>query len=88
MTTNPAVNSDCILQFYRHLYSEDGFQHPSLDVVEFSRIFEENVEWLERPFEEEEAFGVIQHFNSNKAPGPDGYSMGFSNLYGVSSSLT
>lgn len=56
MTTNPAVISNCILQFYHRLYSEDGFQHPSLDVEEFSRTFEENVEWLERLFKEEEVF--------------------------------
>ena len=50
---------------------------PVLDDVEFSRISEEDAIWLERPFDEEVVFGVINGFNGDKAPSPDGYSMAF-----------
>ena len=37
----------------------------------------DNAEWLDRPFEEAEIFDVIQNFNYDKSPGPDGYPMVF-----------
>ena len=43
----------------------------------FSRISEEDASWLDRPFDEEELFGVVQDFNGDKAPGPDGFTMAF-----------
>jgi len=48
-----------------------------LDDVEFSRISEEDAIWLDRPFDEDEVYGVIHGFNGDKAPGPDGLSMAF-----------
>ena len=48
-----------------------------LDDVEFSSILMENAIWLDRPFEEEEVFGVINDFNGDKAPGLDGFSIVF-----------
>jgi hypothetical protein len=38
---------------------------------------EEEGPWLERDFEEREVFEVVQAMNRDKAPGPDGFSMGF-----------
>ncbi|XP_057965436.1 uncharacterized protein LOC131155999 [Malania oleifera] len=34
-------------------------------------------DWLDRPFEEAEIFDVIQNFNGDKSPGPDGFTMAF-----------
>ena len=48
-----------------------------LDDVDFSSISVEDASWLDRPFEEEEVFGVINDFNGDKVPGPDGFSMAF-----------
>ena len=48
-----------------------------LDGLEFSMISTEDSDWLGRPFEEKEVLGVIQGFNGDKAPGPDGFSMAF-----------
>ena len=31
--------------------------------------------WLDRPFNEDEVYGVIHGFNGDKASGPDGFSM-------------
>lgn len=32
---------------------------------------------MDRPFDEEEVFGVVHDFNGDKAPGPDGFTMAF-----------
>ena len=40
-------------------------------------ILKEKSEWLERLFEEEEVFGVIQNFNVDKASSLDGYYLAF-----------
>ena len=50
---------------------------PILDDVDFSSISVEDASWLDRPFEEEEVFGVITDFNGDKAPSPDDFSMAF-----------
>jgi hypothetical protein len=50
---------------------------PLLDGLDFSMISAEDALWLERPFDEEEVAGVVAGFNGDKAPGPDGFSMGF-----------
>ena len=50
---------------------------PILDDVDFSSISVEDASWLNRHFEEEEVFGVINDFNGDKAPNPDGFSMAF-----------
>ena len=50
---------------------------PILDDVDFSSISVEDASWLDRPFEEEEVFGVINDFNGDKAPSPDDFSMAF-----------
>ena len=48
-----------------------------MDEVVFSSLSEEDVNWLDRSFEEDEVFRVVQDFNGDKAPGPDGFSMAF-----------
>ena len=40
-------------------------------------ISSDNADWLERPFEEAKIYGVIQTFNGDKSPGPDGFPMAF-----------
>ena len=50
---------------------------PVLDDVDFFSISVEDASWLDRPFEEEEVFGVINDFIGDKAPSSDGFSMAF-----------
>ena len=64
-------------RFYRQLYFEDVAHRPVLDDVEFSSISVEDAIWLDRPFDEEEVFGVINNFNGDKALGLNGFSMAF-----------
>ena len=40
-------------------------------------IFGDNVDWLERPFEEAEIFDVVQSFHGDKSLDPDGFPMAF-----------
>lgn len=35
------------------------------------------MEWLERPFKEDEVFDVVRGMARDKDPGPDGFSMAF-----------
>jgi hypothetical protein len=69
--------SDCITNFYTHLFEEEECERPLLDGLDFSMISAEDALWLERPFGEEEVAGVVAGFNGDKALGPDGFSMGF-----------
>ena len=77
MSSNQGSIAECITHFYRRLYSENDVHCPVLDDVELGRIFEEDAVWLDRPFEEDEVFGVVSGFNGDKSPGPDGFSMAF-----------
>ena len=52
-----------------------------LDDVAFSRISEEDASWLDRPFDEDEVFGVVHDFNGDKASGLDGFTMAFFQSY-------
>ena len=82
LTSDPNSISACISHFYKQLYTENEGQRPVLDEVEFSMIFEEDVAWLDRQFEEEEVYGIIQCCNSDKPPGPDGFSIFSSSFIG------
>ena len=77
LSLDPTAIADCISQFYRQLYFKDVAHRPILDDVDFSNISVEDASWLDRPFKEEEVFGVINDFNGDKAPSPDGFSMAF-----------
>ena len=77
LATDQGIIEGCITHFYRQLYTKNEVHRPLLDEVIFSRISKEDATWLDRPFDEEEVFGVVQDFNSDKAPGPDGFTMAF-----------
>ena len=77
VSSNRAAIANCISRFYRQLYCEDVAHRPILDNLDFSSISVEDAIWLDRPFKEEEVFGVIHDFNGDKAPGPNGFSMAF-----------
>ena len=42
-----------------------------------SSISEEDATWLDKPFDEDEVFGVVNEFKGDKAPGSDGFTMAF-----------
>jgi hypothetical protein len=56
---------------------------PKLDGLSFNFVGAEEVSWLERACEESEVsevFEVVRALNGDKAPGPSGFSMAFSDL--------
>uniref|UniRef100_A0A2N9IF49 CCHC-type domain-containing protein n=1 Tax=Fagus sylvatica TaxID=28930 RepID=A0A2N9IF49_FAGSY len=77
LSSDSEAISECITNFYTHLFEEEECDRPLLDGLDFSMISDEDALWLERPFGEEEVAGVVAGFNGDKAPGPDGFSMGF-----------
>ena len=60
-----------------NLYSKRQGQRPFPELLDFPRNSRDNVDWLERPFEEIEIFEVIKEFNGDKSPGLDSFSMAF-----------
>ena len=48
----------------------------------FQAIDEEEASWLERDFEGNEVFEVVKNLNGDKALGPDGCLLFFSNMLG------
>ena len=77
LSSNPDDIAECICCFYRQLYYENVVDRPVLDDVEFSRIYEEDALWFYRLFDKEEVYGVINGFNGDKAPNPNGFPMAF-----------
>lgn len=66
-----------IQNYYQNLYSETENWRPDFNLQDFTTINREEQEWLQRRFEEEEVLQCIKLCASDKAPGPDGFSMGF-----------
>jgi len=77
ISSNPAEIGEDVVQFYQDLFSEKHRWRPRLDDLSFDTILESKASWLERAFEEEEVRKVVFAMNSDKAPGPDGFTMAF-----------
>lgn len=65
------------LFIYNKLYNEGKSSHIGFEGVEWSLISNSLAKWVIRPFDEEEIQRTIFEGEGNKAPGPDGYSMGY-----------
>ena len=63
MSTDPEAISEHITLFYNRLFTEEENQRPLLDGLDFSMIYDEDVVWLERSFDEDEVVGVVFGFN-------------------------
>lgn len=68
---------DHIVQFYEVLLTETADWRPNLDDLVFDSLDSLSASWLERPFEENEVYQVVCGMVKDKAPGLDGFSMGF-----------
>ena len=77
LSSDQGIIADYITHFFINLYSEQQVDRPFLDSLVFPMISGDNVDWLERPFEEAEIFDVVQSFHGDKSPGPDGFPMAF-----------
>jgi hypothetical protein len=75
LSSNPSEIKEHMIQFY--LFTESSGWRPVPEGLPMHSIGEEDCRWLERVFEESEVWEVVRHMKSDKAPGPDGFSMGF-----------
>jgi hypothetical protein len=76
-TSDPAIISDHIVNFYESLFSELLSWRPRVDNLEFDVLNTEDVSNLEDPFEEREVREVIKGMDGDKVPRPDGFSLAF-----------
>jgi hypothetical protein len=76
-TSDPAIISDHIVNFYDSLFTEPLGWRPRLDNLEFDMLSDYEASNLEAPFEEREVWEVIKGMDGDKAPGPDGFTMAF-----------
>ena len=77
LTSNKKSIEDCIIQFYKNLFTEHKIYRPHPDVLNFPKISDDKAGWLVRPFDDVEVFGVVKDFEGDKAPNPDGFLMAF-----------
>jgi exonuclease III len=68
---------DHMVQFYSTLFTENGGWRLTPKGMSLKSIGEEDCRWLEKDFEESEVWEVVKKMKDDKAPGPDGFSMGF-----------
>lgn len=63
--------------FFQTLYTNEDWDRPSLDNIDFGNIREDNANWLEREFDEQDVRVAVFNSSGEKAPGPDGVPMTF-----------
>jgi exonuclease III len=66
-----------VVQFYQSLYQENEAWRPKVDGLPLDSIRAGDRAWLERKFDKEEILQVLHSSQGDKAPGPDGFTMGF-----------
>lgn len=57
--------------YFCNLYSKDWRARLRVDGIQFTQLSEEQVNWLERPFSEDEIKGAVWIMEGDKAPGPN-----------------
>ena len=68
---------DPVVEFYKNLYQEPESWRPTIDGLEFACLDEFERLSLEREFDKEEILTVLKEAEGDKAPEPDGFTMGF-----------
>ena len=66
-----------IVEAFKSLLSDIGEWRASIDGLSFHTINEEEAARLELPFTVDEVFIALNDLNGEKAPGLDGFAMGF-----------
>ncbi|GKU94711.1 hypothetical protein SLEP1_g8164 [Rubroshorea leprosula] len=66
-----------VMKYFANLFSDEGWQRPTLEGLSFKSISEEDRSMLIEPFTEEEVKEAVWNCDSTKAPGPDGFTFGF-----------
>jgi hypothetical protein len=74
---NPTYIKEEVCNYFVNHFLEEAWERPTKDGVAFPILLEEEVEQLERPFDECEVKGIIDSSQNNKSPGPDGFNFEF-----------
>ncbi|GKU98555.1 hypothetical protein SLEP1_g11546 [Rubroshorea leprosula] len=68
----PVMVKKEVMSYFRKAFQEESWDRPKPTNIEFKRISEEQMKWLERPFTVEEIEEGLKSCDGSKAPGPDG----------------
>ncbi|XP_071687207.1 uncharacterized protein [Rutidosis leptorrhynchoides] len=74
---DPVTIKEAAASHFQTLFSEVGNERPSLDGLSYMSISEQEATDLELPFSEAEVRESVNCCGSSKAPGPDGFNLGF-----------
>ena len=66
-----------IKQHFEKLLSKPLGSSWRIEGLDWSPISAESVKWFDRPFSKEEIHNDVLHLNKEKAPSPDGFTIGF-----------
>lgn len=66
-----------IEKFYKNLCREDQDQFPRMDYMDFGSLASIDVDWLERPFLEDEILSALKSTKGDKASSTDGFPISF-----------
>ena len=66
-----------VCRVYQSLLLESGDWRPSINGLNFKALGEDSASSLEVMFSKEEIFAALSSCYSDKAPGPDGFTMAF-----------
>lgn len=77
MIVEPAKINEEIVNFYSKLYTGEVEWRPTGNISNCPRITEVEREVLQGDFEEQDVYNCLKMCAADKAPGPDGFTMGF-----------
>ncbi|GLT40913.1 hypothetical protein SLA2020_150100 [Shorea laevis] len=66
-----------VADYFENLFTEERWQRPHLDGIDFKKISAEDNSLLLAPFNEEEVKRAVWSCGCSKAPGPDGFNFKF-----------
>jgi hypothetical protein len=74
---NPNCIKEEICSFFVKHFSEEAWERPTMDGIDIPNLAADDIQQLERPFEEFEVKDIIDSSQNNKSPGPDGFNFEF-----------
>lgn len=71
------IHLKLIREFFQVTFKEEKMISANLQNLQFNKISEHDQCWLERDFIIKEIVQALKSCNGSKAPGPDGFNLGF-----------
>ena len=83
LSSNLVAIREHAVNYYESMFAKSMSWRPRLDDLDFESMSAGEASFFEAPFLEKEVKDVIFGMDGNKAPGPDGFSLAFSELTGM-----